>query len=481
MRRLSRKTLRKWPTWAPLACGLAGIVGLLLPMNSEALPLFARQTGHNCIACHAGGQFPELTPYGRKFKLTGYTLGERVKVPLAVMGVASVTKVRNTNGSSDIPGDFPKDGVFNPTTVSVLCCGKLTDNLGLFAQWTHDAYDHQNDRSHWIGLSHIDQFDLRLADRFIDPGQDLIVGASLNNNPGVSDVWNTHNSAFTPVPTYVPESNATTRDGKVASADLKTMPILQQLGQASAGLSTYAFWNNMLYAEVGAYQKANRAFSFMTDKQQSDPAMVKLKGFNPYWRLALNHDWGPHSAMVGMHGMNAETYADPTINGGPTTKFRDVGVDGQYQYILDPYSVTAMFSYTHEKQRYADELWNPTNPGYNVTSTPLAANASNDLDYLRLKLTYVYQAKYGASLAYSSVKGSADSTVYANNTSNTPDSRLWTPEIFWMPIQYVRVGLQYYKWDLFNGSKSAYDASGQVPGRNASDNNMFFLYVWAAY
>ena len=37
----------------------------------QALPSYARQTGQQCTACHNG--FPELTPYGRQFKLNGYT------------------------------------------------------------------------------------------------------------------------------------------------------------------------------------------------------------------------------------------------------------------------------------------------------------------------------------------------------------------------------------------------------------------------
>ncbi|MDE1998050.1 MAG: cytochrome C, partial [Burkholderiales bacterium] len=49
----------------------------LIATSAHALPLFNRQTGQNCVACHAGGQFPELTPYGRLFKLTGYTIGQR--------------------------------------------------------------------------------------------------------------------------------------------------------------------------------------------------------------------------------------------------------------------------------------------------------------------------------------------------------------------------------------------------------------------
>ena len=41
---------------------------------ARAVPSYARQTGQECIACHVS--FPELTPYGRYFKLTGYTIGK---------------------------------------------------------------------------------------------------------------------------------------------------------------------------------------------------------------------------------------------------------------------------------------------------------------------------------------------------------------------------------------------------------------------
>ena len=60
---------------------LVALVNTLVSLDAAALPIFARQTGHNCIACHAGGQFPELTPYGRLFKLTAFTIGKRATVP----------------------------------------------------------------------------------------------------------------------------------------------------------------------------------------------------------------------------------------------------------------------------------------------------------------------------------------------------------------------------------------------------------------
>src|SRR6202171_394222 len=45
--------------------------GVISP--AAALPSYARQTGQPCGTCHT--DFPGLTPYGRKFKLLGYTVG----------------------------------------------------------------------------------------------------------------------------------------------------------------------------------------------------------------------------------------------------------------------------------------------------------------------------------------------------------------------------------------------------------------------
>src|SRR6202011_1535021 len=52
----------------------------------QALPSYARQTGQQCAACHNG--FPELTPYGRQFKLNGYTWtgGTSNLPPIAPLG-----------------------------------------------------------------------------------------------------------------------------------------------------------------------------------------------------------------------------------------------------------------------------------------------------------------------------------------------------------------------------------------------------------
>src|SRR5580704_2452390 len=52
---------------------LAGFLTIGFAPPAEALPSFARQTGQPCGTCHT--DFPALTPFGRRFKLRGYTTG----------------------------------------------------------------------------------------------------------------------------------------------------------------------------------------------------------------------------------------------------------------------------------------------------------------------------------------------------------------------------------------------------------------------
>src|SRR6516225_1170764 len=74
-----------------LAAAAVCIVGV---RPVQALPSYARQTGQQCAACHNG--FPELTPYGRQFKLNGYTWtgGTSDLPPIAAMAIPTFTNVR---------------------------------------------------------------------------------------------------------------------------------------------------------------------------------------------------------------------------------------------------------------------------------------------------------------------------------------------------------------------------------------------------
>ena len=437
----------------------------VLPRSADALPSFARQTGQSCVACHAGGQFPELTPYGRLFKLTGYTIGQRTALPLSAMVIGSYTKTRNTESSAPSV-DFAKDAVALFQTASVFAGGRVTDNIGVFAQVTYDNYSQQNpDTLAWSGHTHADNIDIRYADRLLGPARDLIFGLSLNNNPSVADVWNTVPAWSQYVPTVFGFTGPS------------TAPIVAQLGQQVVGLGAYTFWNQTVYAEISSYQTAKGAFSFLKAGNQID---TRLKGSNPYVRLAISHEWGPHNVMLGVFGMNANVYPDPAFPSGPVTRYRDRGIDTQYQYLLDPHTVTAQFSYVRESIHGGDV-------------TGLSAGAANTLNQMKLKGSYIYRAELGGSVSYFKTTGSSDSTAYpglqddgtggmtaipiSGSAANNPDTRGWIPELFWSPVQNVRAGVQYFKYDRYAGSARNYDGAG----RNASDNNTLFVYVWGAY
>ena len=476
----------------------------LAPGEAFALPAFARQTGQNCVACHAGGQFPELTPYGRMFKMTGYTLGERA-LPLSVMAVVSTSKDKDTSKSDNPPADFAKNGSVMFSSASLFLAGKVSENIGLFSQITYDNYSAPGvapdgvSASGFHGHTQADNIDLRYADRFIDANRDLIFGVSANNNPSVSDPWNTAAAWMQYVPVPSPSSSAFV-DGNAPYPGYGS-------GGNVAGLNAYAYWNKMLYAELGGYKTANRGLSIMS-AGINNAGTTKLKGTNPYWRLAFTREWGPHNIMLGTSGMNSDVYDNPEDTSDPATVSHrsDRGFDAQYQYLLDPHTVTAQLAYMTSKVRYSDATANQPVNFVDAAGNPLAnTNASDTLHTLRAKMSYVYQAKYGGSLGYFSLTGSTNtlnqtsgydpttgsitsdptgalgatvlSTRVGGNLSGNPATRGLNYEAFWMPVQYVRVGLQYTTYSKFNGASSNYDGLG----RDAKDNNTVFFYVWGAY
>lgn len=425
------------------------VATLNTPLISGATPLYARQTGTQCIACHTGGQFPELTTFGRQFKLLGYTLGTRVDIPLAGMLQGGFTSIRNHSGSADPGTDFAHDNSMQLQQASVFSGGKIVENVGAFIQWTYNGIKHH---------SQIDNVDLRFADVTAIAGKRMIYGVSLNNNPSVQDVWNT-----TPAwrfPTAGP-------GGAFQGYGPNTM-VDGTLAQSVVGASAYVDWNNLLYVELSGYKTADRAFSFMRAGGDTVNNRFPVKGTNPYWRLALHGDTGAHSWMVGTYGMSADAYSDPTNASSPTNRFRDNAVDGQYQYSNGPHQVSAQATRIHEVIN-----WNA-----GAIFGGQVSNSKDTLHTTRIKGSYFYNSKVGATIAYFSTTGSQDALLYSNNTSLTPDTSGHILELSYLPTEKIRMALQYTMYGKLNGSKSGYDSSGALPGRNARDNDTWFLSTW---
>ncbi len=118
----------------------AAVVGALLPMTSEAMPAFARQTGKNCLTCHYQN-FPVLNAYGQEFKAGGYTdsgkqgaiKGPDINLP-EVLNSSFLTKLRvqKTNGD----GTAGKNGgEFQvPDEFGMLVGGRAAPGIGFMIE-----------------------------------------------------------------------------------------------------------------------------------------------------------------------------------------------------------------------------------------------------------------------------------------------------------------------------------------------------------
>lgn len=431
---------------------LAALV-LLTSAPARALPLYARQTGQECAACHNG--FPELTPYGRLFKLNGYTFGggQSDLPPLSMMLIGSYTRTEAGQPGGAAPHYGPNNN-YSWDGGSLFYGGAITSNIGMFGQLT---YDNVGRNFTW------DNTDIRYAatTRFLD--KETILGISVNNNPTVSDVWNS-----TPAWGY-----PFVGSGVAPGPDVATM-IEGGLAQQVIGATAYGFWNRLLYAEAGLYSTLTKG----VDSALGVPpaGTTSIKGVAPYWRFAIEPKWGASSLEIGTFGLAA------ALNPGRVTGFGtdhavDVGFDAQYQYMGEHNSVSLQSYYVTENQ--------------SLTASQAIGNTSNSRDHVesaRIKATYWYDQTYGATFGHFQVKGSGDPLAYGGfSATSSPNSAGWISEADYMPFSHggpdfwpwmnLKLGLQYIWYDKFDGQSVNFDGAG----RSAADNNTLFAFVWLAY
>jgi len=458
--------VRRWFAFTAIPKRIAWIAGALLAISvpAHAVPSFARQTGLECTSCHLS--WPELTSVGREFKLGGYTLtkevsGERPVVslsaegpppwlPLAAMLQVSLT---NTQSTATDPSQFPRNNAVALQQASLFYAGRIVDRLGAFVQGTYDGITEH---------SAIDNVDIRLANHYDEKTVDVAYGLTVNNNPTVSDIYNS-----------TPAWGFPFASSSVAAAPNASTLIDGGLAQQVVGLGGYAMINRTLYAEVAGYRTADGAFSiFRAGTDKSTDAV--LDGGAPYWRLALQHVWegGTHSVMIGTYGIDAKKFPDSLDPTGPTDRYLDTAVDAQYQYITDLNRFSAQLNWIKERQNLDASF-----------ASGAASNPSDTLKTFRGKLTYYYDRQYGATAAYFRTTGSPDDALYntgepvTGSATGSPNSSGYIFELDWLPRRDMRLLAQYTAYTKFNGAGSNYDGFG----RNAHDNNTFYLLGWLMF
>jgi len=443
------------------------------PSATQATPAYARQTGVSCQACHT--VFPELTPFGRKFKLNAYvftnvkqlapvseqaqrTLALSEIPPVAIQLQGSNTMLARALPDSGLTKELSqKNSTEFPQALSLFYTGKIADELGAFLQLTW------NPSSNSVG---IDNSDLRFANHAsfaAEETPDLIYGLTLNNNPTSQDVWNS-----TPAWGY-PFIVTNVGVPPVAKALLDG-----QLAQASAGFGAYVYLFDHLYIEASGYRSAQTSFTNATTGgpgplDSTAPSARISSPVAPYWRVAWEQAWGSHSLEVGTYGIWAETHPPGIGESGPKNTFTDGALDGQYQFITDDHTFSLAATWIHEARKFD-----------NIT---LAANRHNTLDTERVTASYFFRRRFGGSVQGFSTTGTRDEILYAAGTpvlgsaKGRPDTQGAILEIDFLPWLNTKLGAQYTMYGKFNGGTRNYDGFG----RRASDNNTLFLFVWTSF
>jgi len=478
---------------------VAGVLGMLVLLlasiePARALPSYARQTGQPCGTCHT--DFPALTPYGRRFKLLGYTTGggpyrttpfsraptidagsevndladyakgnpppgnpDKVWVPpISVMAIEGYTHTQAPLAPPTAPYGPNDNWVLAP--FSFFVAGAVTEHIGTFTQITYSS-------AQGGGAWSWDNTDIRYADVRTIGGVEVIYGITANNNPTVQDVWNTTPAWTFPyaISTLAPTPAAHTLiDGTFAA----------HVG--STGVYTYI--NNMLYLEASAYRTLDPgAQQFLGVSAFDTPGL--FEGAAPYWRLAFEPHWREHWLMLGTFGMFAKVhpFVDPSGASGATTlpqgdSYTDLGYDAQYQYQGSHFWLTLRGSYIREFQKLDATF---SNGG--------ASNPSDTLNTLRLQGSLAIGGDNRIVLTgqHFGTWGTADPLLYAGLASGvSPNSNGWIAEIAYIPFgssfapgwpwANARIGLQYTWYDKFDGTTLG-----------AHSNDTLFLHAWLAF
>lgn len=524
------KSCRTLPTFFRAIIIAATIVTSVVGLNrpSQALPSFARQTGQPCGTCHT--DYPGLTPYGRLFKLNGYTTGggkfrttpfpswakptdalaayakkanggdgttlngqpdtSNVWVPpLSMMAIVGYTHTQKDQAALS-PYHANDNGVVSP--LSFFYGGAITDNIGLFSQVTYNnappggsAIDPTTGAPVtvtdpcWNCEWAWDNTDLRYANTGMLGGMDVIYGITANNSPTVQDPWNT-----TPAWSF-PYAGSNVAPGP-AAATLIDGTYAQVVG----GAGGYVFIDNLVYLELTGY----RTLDFKTlPKLGVDPFGVPglFQGVAPYWRVAIEPHWGRNWFEFGAFGMSARvhpwTFADSNGDGTgyflnqafpETDRYTDVAFDTQYQYQGDNYWITLRGTYIHEKQNFDASFAHSAELA--AVGGPAPANPTNTLNTLRAyaSLAYGNDNRIVLTGQYFDIYGTSDQGLYSA-PDFTPNSNGYVAEIDYIPFisssapiwpwANVRIGLQYTYYNKFDGTTV-----------NAHDNNTLFLHAWFA-
>jgi hypothetical protein len=442
--------------------------------QAKAVPSFAAQTGQPCQTCHIGALGPQLTPYGRNFKIKGYTLtggtGLASQVHIAAWVQSEFSSYQKDLPKSGVTPDFDNNNNAFVNAVSLFYSGRITDHVGVFLQGTYDnvakAFAQDNSEVRVVGAT-------------TALGHTLDYGFSFNNAPGWSDPYNSNylwgysfiSNGVAPAPNAAPILGGAVQDN-------------------SLGIVGYAWIDQHIYVDLGGYQSQPPTYQKLFGEAYGPGSAT---GLEPWGSLTYAWFWGNNNAHLGGHYFygryNPTTDVRSSDGRFGHNSYEDFMFSNGYQFIGDDFinvvTVDGFLDYEHQKLNGSSSILSP----YYSSS-----KVNNDLSEFKEWATYYYKETYGATIAYDKLWGNRNQLLYntgaddsTGSLKGSPNSTSWTVEAdwvpfgkedsFWRPFINWKLGLQYTLYTQFNGSGKNYDGYG----RAASDNNTLFLFLWTVF
>jgi hypothetical protein len=458
--------------WSTISCVTAAAVffvaifaNIFVATPASAVPSFAEQTGQPCQACHVGGFGPQLTPFGREFKLRGYTMrSKKFNLPLSAMVVGSFTRTSKDQAAPPADG-FKDNNNFALDQASIFLAGGVGSHFGGLAQVTYDGI-----AKAWTW----DNLDLRAVNTGKIGDTDVVYGLSLNNNPSVQDIWNT-------LPAWgYPYTSSALAPGPAAA------PLVDgSLAQEVLGITGYARIGSQLFLEAGGYSSPRAGTLRWLGADPYSPG--DIDGLAPYGRIAFQHALAGGTGELGAFLLKASIHPGRDRMTGRTDHYTDVGVDASWiRTFATGDVVTFNGRYTHERFSL-DATCEIGIADESIAPVSLASCARGNLSEVRADASYYWRNKIGGTVSAFAIQGSSNQSLYAGNRKPNPDSSGFTFQLDGTPFGgsspplgprlILRIGVQYTAYTKFNGAGRNYDGNG----RSAADNNTLRVFTWVAF
>ena len=289
-----------------------------------------------------------------------------------------------------------------------------------------------------------------------DPTIDQVI--TVNNNPTISDLWNS-----TPAWGFPYNTSA------LAPIPLAATQIDNGLGQRVLGGGAYMMWNDLVYAEVDVYR--GLGYDVLNATGIVPVAGTdKTRGLTPYWRLALQQDFGRSYVELGTYGLYDSVEPGGIDVPGAADSFTDTALDSNYQFTFNPKSVTSDIVSAHAT--FIHEA-----ASLKASEALVGAQQSHQLETFRADLSYSIGATVTPTIQYFQTNGTSD-VAYWGTTNGSPNSSGMIAEIAYVPwgkpdswISWanVRFAVQYVNYFRFDGVS-----------HGATANNALYFSVWAA-